>query len=72
MTIRTRRNAIAGWLALKICRIVARRQAKRVGRRVASLRSSQRPAIVFSVLVGLFAAIGAPLLRRRSADSTPD
>ena len=72
MTIMTRRNAIVGWLALKTGRMVARRQAKRVGGKLASLRTSQRTAIVLSVLIGLFAAIGVVLLRLRGGDSTPD
>jgi hypothetical protein len=34
MSIVNRRNAVVGWLALKVGKIVARRQARKVGRKL--------------------------------------
>lgn len=68
MTIMTRRNATVGWLVLKTWRMVARRQAKRAGAKLASLRTSQRSAIALFLLVGVFAAIVAVLLRLRGGN----
>jgi hypothetical protein len=38
MTIVNRRNAVVGWLTLKVGKMVARRKAKAVGGKLASLR----------------------------------
>ena len=38
MSIVNRRNAVVGWLVLKTGKVVARRKAKRVGSKLASLR----------------------------------
>jgi hypothetical protein len=38
MGIVNRRNAVVGWLVLKVGKAVARRKAKRVGGKLASLR----------------------------------
>lgn len=71
MTITTRRNATVGWLVLKMWKMVARRQAKRARAKLASLRTSQASATALFLLVGLFAAIVAVLLRLRGSHS-PD
>jgi hypothetical protein len=34
MSIVNRRNAVVGWLALKIGKVVARKQAKKLGRKL--------------------------------------
>jgi hypothetical protein len=41
MTIVNRRNAIVGFLTLKVGKAVARRKAKRVGGKLASLRNKK-------------------------------
>jgi hypothetical protein len=38
MSIVNRRNAVVGWLALKVGKTIARRKAKRVGGRLSSWR----------------------------------
>jgi hypothetical protein len=38
MSIVNRRNAVVGWLTLKVGKVVARRKAKRVGGKLASWR----------------------------------
>ncbi len=38
MSIVNRRNAVVGWLVLKAGKVVARRKAKRLGGRLASMR----------------------------------
>jgi hypothetical protein len=42
MSIVNRRNAIVGFLTLKVGKLVARRKAKQVGGRLASLRSGKK------------------------------
>jgi hypothetical protein len=41
MSIVNRRNAVVGFLALKVGKMVARRKAKRVGGKLASWRSKK-------------------------------
>jgi len=41
MTIVNRRNAVVGFLALKVGKVVARRKAKRVGGKLASWRGKK-------------------------------
>jgi hypothetical protein len=41
MTIVNRRNAVVGFLALKVGKVVARRKAKRVGGKLASWRANK-------------------------------
>jgi hypothetical protein len=41
MTIVNRRNAVVGFLTLKVGKMIARRKAKRVGGKLASWRASK-------------------------------
>jgi len=41
MTIMNRRNAVVGFLTLKVGKVVARRKAKQVGGRLAKFRSNR-------------------------------
>jgi hypothetical protein len=41
MSIVNRRNAVVGWLTLKVGKVVARRKAKQVGGKLASLRGKK-------------------------------
>jgi hypothetical protein len=43
MTIVNRRNAIVGWLTLKVGKIVARKQAKKIKQKLPSRRKQQQP-----------------------------
>ncbi len=42
MSIVNRRNAVVGWVTLKVGKLVARRKAKQVGGKLASLRSRKK------------------------------
>ena len=42
MSIVNRRNAVVGWLTLKVGKTVARRKAKRVGGKLAAMRSRNK------------------------------
>jgi len=43
MTIVNRRNAIVGWLTLKVGKIVARKQAAKLKQKLPSRRKQQQP-----------------------------
>jgi hypothetical protein len=42
MSIVNRRNAVVGWVTLKVGKVVARRKAKQVGGKLSSLRSRKK------------------------------